>query len=57
MSVQDIELVRKQMEEEIQSQIQDNQKLLLDSSISWDDKVRDEKKNRISRITSKTDLA
>ncbi|CAF0889778.1 unnamed protein product [Adineta ricciae] len=55
MSVQDIELARKQMEEEIQSQIQDNQKLLLDSSISWDDKLKNaqlENKPRTASIKS-----
>ncbi len=40
MSSQEIELKRKQMEEEILSQIQNNQKSLQDSKISWDIKVK-----------------
>lgn len=39
MTSHDIELKRKQMEEEIRLQIQNNQKILQDSKISWDVKV------------------
>ena len=39
MTSHDIELKRKQMEEEIRLQIQNNQKILQDSNISWDVKV------------------
>ncbi len=39
MTSQDIELRRKQMEEEIIFQIQNNQKIIQDANISWDTKV------------------
>jgi hypothetical protein len=39
MTDQDIELIRKDMEEEIRSQIQNNREVLQDSKISWDIKV------------------
>ncbi len=39
MTTQDIEVKRKQMEEEILSQIRNNQQILQDSKISWDVKV------------------
>jgi hypothetical protein len=39
MSNQDIELMRKDMEEEILSQIQANQQVLQESKTSWDLKV------------------
>jgi len=39
MSSQEIELKRKQMKEEILSQIQNNQTILQDSKISWAIKV------------------
>jgi len=39
MTPQDIELRKKQIEEEILSQIKNNQKILQDSKISWDTKV------------------
>ena len=39
MTNQDIELMRKDMEEEILSQIQANQQVLQDSKTSWDLKV------------------
>jgi hypothetical protein len=39
MTSQDIEFKRKQMKEEILLQIQNNQKILQDSKISWDEKV------------------
>ncbi len=41
MTPQDIELKRKEMEEEIFTQIQNNQQILQDSKISWDTKVYD----------------
>ncbi|CAF4324903.1 unnamed protein product, partial [Adineta steineri] len=39
MTNQDIELMRKEMEEEIRSQIQENQQILQNSKTSWDLKV------------------
>ena len=39
MTMQDIELRKKQITEEILLQIQNNQKILLDSNISWDTRV------------------
>jgi hypothetical protein len=39
MTNQDIELMRRNMKEEILSQIQNNQQTLQDSKISWDIKV------------------
>jgi hypothetical protein len=39
MTIQDIELRKKQMTEEILLQIQNNQNILQDSNISWDAKV------------------
>ncbi|UJR22741.1 hypothetical protein I4U23_025773 [Adineta vaga] len=60
MSEQDIEVVRKQMEEEIQSQIQNNQKLLQDSKLSWDVKLKNaqlEDKSRKSSLKSKQSIA
>lgn len=40
MTNQDIELMKKELEEEILSQIQNNQQLLQDSKTPWESKVR-----------------
>ena len=40
MTSQDVEQMRREMEEEILSQIQNNQQILQDSKTSWESKVR-----------------
>ncbi|CAF3629264.1 unnamed protein product [Adineta steineri] len=59
MTDQDIEIVRKQMEEEINLQIQNNQKTLQDSNISWDTKLKnaqlDDKNSSTSLKSTQSD--
>ncbi|CAF3662340.1 unnamed protein product [Adineta steineri] len=45
MTNQDIELMRKEMEEEIRSQIQENQQILQNSKTSWDLKLKQAQSN------------